>query len=155
MRSFSSLRRFRRKEENIDMNWNARECQAFVQPQHEALNPQFFAQDPTPQDAEIIGKSPRLRDALTQGEMVAPTDCTVLIIGETGTGKELVAKMIHNCSPRKHRSLVKVNCAAIPLGLLESELFGSERGAFTGAVARKVGRFETAHRGTLFLVEIG
>jgi formate hydrogenlyase transcriptional activator len=146
----------RRKEENVDVNWNARECQAFVQPQNEAQNRHFFAQYPTiAQEAEIIGKSSRLREALTQSEMAAPTDCTVLIVVETGTGKELVAKMIHNCSPRRHRSLVKVNCAAIPLGLLESELFGSERGAFTGAVAQRMGRFEVANKGTLFLDEVG
>jgi formate hydrogenlyase transcriptional activator len=104
---------------------------------------------------EIIGKSARLQEALTQSEIVASAGCTVLIVGETGTGKELIAKMIHNCSPRKHRPLVKVNCAAIPLGLLESELFGCERGAFTGAVAQRMGRFELANKGTLFLDEVG
>jgi formate hydrogenlyase transcriptional activator len=146
----------RRKEENIAMSWNARECQPDVQPQDERLNRHLFARDLTiPQEVEIIGKSPRLRDALTQSEMVASTDCTALIVGETGTGKELVAKMIHNFSPRKHRALVKINCAAIPLGLLESELFGYERGAFTGAMAQRIGRFEVANKGTLFLDEVG
>jgi formate hydrogenlyase transcriptional activator len=138
------------------MGWNARECQASVQPKGEQLNRHLFVRDPTiPQEVEIIGKSRRLQDVLTQSEMVAYTDCTALILGETGTGKELFAKMIHNVSPRKHRALVKVNCAAIPLGLLESELFGYERGAFTGAVAQRIGRFELANKGTLFLDEVG
>lgn len=138
------------------MSWNTQGCQEFIEPKQEALDRHFFNQDPTiAQNVEVIGKSPRLRAALTQGEMVASTDCTVLIVGETGTGKELVAKMIHNWSPRRHRSSVKVNCAAIPLGLLESELFGYERGAFTGAVAQRLGRFEVANKGTLFLDEVG
>jgi formate hydrogenlyase transcriptional activator len=104
---------------------------------------------------EIIGESPALKQALKQVETVAPTDSTVLILGETGTGKELVARAIHNLSSRNERAFVKVNCAAIPLGLLESELFGHEKGAFTGAIARKIGRFELAHQGTLFLDEVG
>ena len=104
---------------------------------------------------EIIGQSRVLKHALAQVETVAPTDSTVLILGETGTGKELVARAIHNLSSRRDQTFVKVNCAAIPLGLLESELFGHERGAFTGAITQRIGRFELAHRGTLFLDEIG
>jgi formate hydrogenlyase transcriptional activator len=104
---------------------------------------------------EIIGESPALKRVLKQVETVAPTDTTVLIIGETGTGKELVARAIHSLSARRARTLVKLNCAAIPTGLLESELFGHEKGAFTGAMAQRIGRFELADRGTLFLDEIG
>ena len=104
---------------------------------------------------EIIGRSPVLQRALRQVEQVAPTDTTVLILGETGTGKELVARAIHNLSARKDRPMVTVNCGAISAGLVESELFGHEKGAFTGAVSRKVGRFELAGGGTIFLDEIG
>jgi formate hydrogenlyase transcriptional activator len=104
---------------------------------------------------EIIGDSALLRGALSQVELAAPAGTTVLILGETGTGKELIARAIHNLSPRRERTFVKVNCAAIPAGLLESELFGHERGAFTGALAQKIGRFEFADRGTLFLDEVG
>jgi formate hydrogenlyase transcriptional activator len=103
----------------------------------------------------IVGQSSALRDVLQQVEMVAGTDSTVLLLGETGTGKELIARAIHDRSRRKNCTLVKVNCAAIPGGLLESELFGHERGAFTGAIARKIGRFELADQGSLFLDEIG
>jgi formate hydrogenlyase transcriptional activator len=104
---------------------------------------------------QIIGKSPALETVLEQVERVAPTDSTVLIQGETGTGKELIARAIHNLSSRCGRAFIKLNCAAIPLDLLESELFGHERGAFTGAIAQKVGRFEMADKGTLFLDEVG
>jgi PAS domain S-box-containing protein len=104
---------------------------------------------------EIIGESPGLKRVLKQAETVAQTDATVLIFGETGTGKELVARAIHNMSARRERTFVKLNCAAIPTGLLESELFGHEKGAFTGAIAQKVGRAELAHQGTLFLDEVG
>jgi formate hydrogenlyase transcriptional activator len=104
---------------------------------------------------EIVGSSDALRHVLRQVETVAPTDSTVLIYGETGTGKELIARALHTLSARKGHAFVKLNCAAIPTGLLESELFGHERGAFTGAIAQRVGRFELAHRGTMFLDEIG
>lgn len=104
---------------------------------------------------EIIGSSRVLRRVLQEVETVAQTDSTVLIYGETGTGKELLARAIHNLSPRRNRTLVKVNCAAIPTGLLESELFGHERGAFTGAIERRIGRFELANEGTIFLDEVG
>jgi len=104
---------------------------------------------------EIVGKSPALQRVLRQVEVVAPTDSGVLIQGETGTGKELIARAIHNLSDRRDRPFVKLNCAAIPSGLLESELFGHEKGAFTGAIMRKAGRFEVADNGTLFLDEVG
>jgi formate hydrogenlyase transcriptional activator len=103
----------------------------------------------------IVGRSAALRKALAEIEMVAPTDAAVLICGETGTGKELIARAVHNLSGRRVHPFVKVNCAAIPIGLLESELFGHEKGAFTGAVVQRVGRFELANRGTIFLDEIG
>lgn len=105
--------------------------------------------------SQIVGSSPALESALAEVERVAPTDSTVLVLGETGTGKELVARAIHNISPRCGRPFVKLNCAAIPFDLLESELFGHEVGAFTGAVTQRVGRFEMADTGTLFLDEIG
>jgi formate hydrogenlyase transcriptional activator len=103
---------------------------------------------------EIIGSSPALMRVLQEVETVANTNSTVLISGETGTGKELIARAIHNLSPRRERTLVRVNCGAIPTGLLESEMFGHEKGAFTGAIDRRVGRFELAHRGTIFLDEV-
>jgi formate hydrogenlyase transcriptional activator len=111
--------------------------------------------EPTRDFGEIVGSSAALRRVQRQIEVVAPTDATVLILGETGTGKELVARAIHRLSPRKSLPFVTLNCAAIPTGLLESELFGYERGAFTGALSQKIGRFEMANRGTLFLDEVG
>src|ERR1700722_3006645 len=106
-------------------------------------------------EQEIIAESRKLREVLSQAEMVAATDCTVLVQGDTGTGKELIAGLIHNHSPRRQHAHIKLNCAAIPLGLLESELFGHERGAFTGAMAQRLGRFELADKGSLFLDEVG
>jgi formate hydrogenlyase transcriptional activator len=113
----------------------------------EVLSPSMFE--------DIVGKSEALRRVLSEIETVAPADSTVLIYGETGTGKELIARAVHNLSSRKSNAFVKLNCAAIPTGLLESELFGHEKGAFTGAISQRVGRFELAHRGTIFLDEIG
>src|SRR6202044_1835040 len=104
---------------------------------------------------QLIGNSPALESVLGHVERVAPTDSTVLLQGETGTGKELIARAIHNISARCGRPYIKLNCAAIPFDLLESELFGHERGAFTGAIAQKVGRFELADKGPLFLDEVG
>jgi formate hydrogenlyase transcriptional activator len=114
--------------------------------------------EPVPEDVMcegIVGRSLALRNVVTQLATVAPTDSTVLICGETGTGKELIARALHNLSMRRGNAFVKCNCAAIPTGLLESELFGHEKGAFTGAVALRIGRFELANRGTIFLDEIG
>jgi formate hydrogenlyase transcriptional activator len=102
-----------------------------------------------------VGTSQVLQDALQQARIVAPTDSTVVIYGETGTGKELFAGLIHELSPRRGGPLIRVNCAAIPEGLLESELFGHEKGAFTSAIAQRIGRFEAANHGTIFLDEIG
>jgi formate hydrogenlyase transcriptional activator len=104
---------------------------------------------------EVVGKSPSLLAVLRKVQQVAATNATVLILGESGTGKELIARAVHDSSPRKERALVKVNCAALPATLIESELFGHEKGAFTGALTRRIGRFELAHEGTLFLDEIG
>jgi formate hydrogenlyase transcriptional activator len=126
--------------------------------QHEPSKRESFTSDMTSSprnEPEIIAESQKLRDVLAQANMVAPTDCTVLLQGETGTGKEVIAELIHNRSPRRDQALIKVNCAAIPGGLLESELFGHERGAFTGAMAQRLGRFELADKGTLFLDEVG
>jgi formate hydrogenlyase transcriptional activator len=107
------------------------------------------------QFGQIVGSSAVLETVLEQVERVGPTDATVLILGETGTGKELIAQAVHNTSSRCNRRFVRVNCAAIPLDLLESELFGHEKGAFTGAITQRIGRFEMAHQGTLFLDEVG
>jgi PAS domain S-box-containing protein len=104
---------------------------------------------------EMVGASASMKRVMSQVEVVAPTDATVLVLGETGTGKELIARAIHRISPRRNLPFISLNCAAIPTGLLESELFGYERGAFTGALTQKIGRFEMAHRGTLFLDEVG
>ncbi len=103
----------------------------------------------------IVSDSAAMRVALEQIELVAPTPATVLLLGETGTGKEVLAKTIHDLSPRRHRPMIRVNCGAIPAALIESELFGRERGAYTGAITRQIGRFEAAHQSTLFLDEIG
>jgi formate hydrogenlyase transcriptional activator len=117
----------------------------------------YLADEPTSEAGfeQIVGRSAALRRVLRQVEVVAPTDSGVLIQGETGTGKELIAQAVHNRSGRRDRPFIKVNCAAIPSGLLESELFGHEKGAFTGAIARKPGRFELADKGSLFLDEVG
>src|SRR4030088_1919509 len=123
-----------------------------------AANDRFGGGNQAPYErrfGRVIGDSPALAAVLKQVERVAPTDSTVLIEGETGTGKELVAHSVHMLSRRRGRPFVKLNCAALPLGLLESELFGHEKGAFTGAVSQKIGRFEAANGGTLFLDEIG
>jgi formate hydrogenlyase transcriptional activator len=120
---------------------------ATLGPVDQDRNPRRFEQ--------IIGNSAALESVLGQVEQVAPTDSTTLIQGETGTGKELIARAIHNLSARCGRPFIKLNCAAIPFDLLESELFGHERGAFTGAIAQKIGRFELADKGTLFLDEVG
>src|SRR6185295_12579011 len=104
---------------------------------------------------DIVGESVSLRDVLKRVETVAATDSTVLVGGETGTGKELIGRAVHELSGRRERTFVKLNCAAIPMGLLESELFGHEKGAFTGAIAQRIGRFELANKGTLFLDEVG
>src|SRR5271170_202055 len=104
---------------------------------------------------ELVGSSPEFRAVLDELNMVAPVDCSVLVRGETGTGKEVIAQAIHDASPRRQNRFVAINCAAIPAALIESELFGHERGAFTGAVSQAMGRFQAADRGTLFLDEIG
>jgi formate hydrogenlyase transcriptional activator len=108
-----------------------------------------------PEFGEIFGQSPALKTVLSLVSVVAPTDSSVLLLGETGTGKELFARAIHRVSGRSEKAFVKLNCAAIPLGLLESELFGHEKGAFTGAISQKTGRFDLADKGSLFLDEVG
>jgi len=133
------------------------ETARFGMPKREQIEPsnESRAASGTEMERCIIGESGALREVLRQLAIVAPMDSTVLILGETGTGKELIARAIHNRSPRRDRPFIKVNCAAIPAGLIESELFGHERGAFTGALSRRIGRFEMADTGTLFLDEIG
>ena len=130
---------------------------AFVQDLTERERAEKIADEPgaAQEFEEIVGTSAALKRVMGQVEIVAPTDATVLVLGETGTGKELVARAIHKTSGRQNRPFVTLNCAAIPTGLLESELFGYERGAFTGALSQKIGRFERAHQGTLFLDEVG
>jgi transcriptional regulator with GAF, ATPase, and Fis domain len=130
----------------------------FVGSSVEGVNRFQSAERASPEDSrfgQIIGNSPALEFVLAEVERVATTDSTVLVLGETGTGKELIARAIHNLSTRCGRPFIKLNCSAIPFDLLESELFGHEKGAFTGAIAQKMGRFEMAHTGTLFLDEIG
>jgi transcriptional regulator with GAF, ATPase, and Fis domain len=105
--------------------------------------------------SEIIGESPAMKKVFQMVKLVASSDSTVLLLGETGTGKELIARAIHNSSPRKHKLMIKINCAALPANLIESELFGHEKGSFTGAIERRIGKFELANHGTLFLDEIG
>jgi formate hydrogenlyase transcriptional activator len=137
---------------------NATAFQQIAQLKDQLAEEKLYLQDEirTEQNfGEIIGDDPAFRRVLEQCATVAPTDASVMILGETGTGKELIARAIHDLSGRRERTFVKLNCAAIPTGLLESELFGHEKGAFTGAIAQKVGRFELANRGTLFLDEIG
>jgi formate hydrogenlyase transcriptional activator len=143
--------------------WKVEPLRQLVQPalQEDILATTFARYGSIDQDSrerrfeQLIGNSPALEAVLEQVERVAPTDSTVLIQGETGTGKELIARAIHNISSRCGRPFIKLNCAAIPFDLLESELFGHEKGAFTGAIAQKVGRFEMADKGTLFLDEVG
>ena len=137
---------------------NATSYQEIGQLKDQLAEEKLYLQDEIRTDrnfGEIIGDSPQFRSVLDQVETVAPTDASVLILGETGTGKELIARAIHDLSGRRERTFVKLNCAAIPTGLLESELFGHEKGAFTGAIMQKAGRFELANKGTLFLDEIG
>ncbi|MGC2404578.1 MAG: sigma 54-interacting transcriptional regulator [Acidobacteriaceae bacterium] len=128
---------------------------AILERENETRKRVYLEEEIRAEFGNIVGESPALKSALDLVSVVAPTDSSVLILGETGTGKELIARAIHHLSHRREQAFVKLNCAAIPLGLLESELFGHERGAFTGAIARKTGRFELAHRGTLFLDEVG
>ena len=137
---------------------NATSYQEIGQLKDQLAEEKLYLQDEIRTDrnfGEIIGDSPQFRSVLDQVETVAPTDASVMILGETGTGKELIARALHDLSGRRERTFVKLNCAAIPTGLLESELFGHEKGAFTGAIMQKAGRFELANKGTLFLDEIG
>src|SRR5215469_9307856 len=120
--------------------------------QNEDLSEEISAAHDFP---EIVGQSPSLHVVLDQINLVGRTDSTVLLLGETGTGKELIADAIHSCSPRKDRPLVRVNCAALPAGFVDSRLFGHEKGAFTGALQRRIGRFELADGGSILLDEIG
>lgn len=139
------------------VSWNVSNCESHPTKScgHETKQRLDLEDENRAEFREILGKSSALKIALNLLSMVAPTDSSVLIQGETGTGKELFARAIHNLSGRREHTFVKLNCAAIPLGLLESELFGHEKGAFTGAVAQKTGRFALADKGTLFLDEIG
>ena len=125
------------------------------QNRNESIFDAMIEQETRAEFAAIVGESPVLKAALHLASIVAPTTSSVLILGETGTGKELIARAIHKLGSRRERAFVKLNCAAIPLGLLESELFGHERGAFTGAIVSRMGRFELANQGTLFLDEVG
>jgi formate hydrogenlyase transcriptional activator len=135
---------------------NARDYEAATEEKNrETERRLYFEEEIRSEFGDIVGASPALKSALSMVALVAPTDSSVVVLGETGTGKELIARAIHNLSARRQRAFVKLNCAAIPLGLLESELFGHEKGAFTGAIAQKAGRFELAHTGTLFLDEVG
>src|SRR4029453_8112386 len=145
-----------RNHSHHEEQWNARNGTMEVASIHEMnrIRSDKRAKDETAFNG-IIASSPAMKFVLTEVERVAPADSTVLVLGETGTGKELIAGAIHNLSTRRGCPFVKVNCAAIPFDLLESELFGHEKGAFTGAIAQKIGRFERADNGTLFLDEIG
>src|SRR3981081_2779479 len=134
---------------------NTVQSQGTILPEIETRRLRMFGAEQVASALEIIGENPSLKRVLQQVETVAATDSAVLIFGETGTGKELVAKTIHQLSLRHNHNFVATNCASIPAGLLESELFGHERGAFTGAVTQNLGRFEQADKGTLFLDEIG
>ncbi len=135
---------------------NASEGEKAIRERDKGTKQKLFLEEKIRGDfKEIVGESPALKTTLDLVSIVSPTDSSVLVLGETGTGKELIARAIHNLSSRRERAFVKLNCAAIPLGLLESELFGHERGAFTGAIAQKSGRFELANHGTLFLDEVG
>jgi formate hydrogenlyase transcriptional activator len=145
-----------RNHSHLQEQWNARNgaVEVAARPEVNRIRSDKRAKDDFTFNG-IIGSSSALKFVLTEVERVAPTDSTVLVLGETGTGKELIARAIHNLSTRRGCPFVKVNCAAIPFELLESELFGHEKGAFTGAIAQKTGRFEMANNGTLFLDEIG